>query len=114
MATAKDFRDVALSLEGTTEAPHFDRIAFKARRIYTTLAADGLTANIRFPPEEQEFRCEAQADAYRTIPNKWGDAGWTTAVLSALTVDDLRVALTSAWRHQATPPKKGRARRKRG
>ncbi len=36
MATAKDFRRVALSLDGTTEAPHFDRVAFKVRRMYTT------------------------------------------------------------------------------
>jgi hypothetical protein len=105
MATAKQFRSVALSLEGTVEAPHFDRRAFKARRIYATLAADETSVNIRFSPEEQEFRCEVQPDAYRKIPNKWGDAGWTTAVLSALSVDDLRVALTSAWRHQAILPK---------
>jgi hypothetical protein len=45
VATAKDFRRVALSLEGTTEALHFDRTAFKARRIYATLAGDEKTTN---------------------------------------------------------------------
>jgi hypothetical protein len=40
MATARDLRRIALSLEGTTEAPHFDRTAFKVSRIYATLAAD--------------------------------------------------------------------------
>jgi hypothetical protein len=45
VATAKDFRRVALSLEGTTEAPHFDRTAFKVKRIYATLAGDEKTAN---------------------------------------------------------------------
>ena len=38
MATGKDLRRMALSLEGTTEAPHFDRAAFKVARIYVTLA----------------------------------------------------------------------------
>jgi len=113
MAAAEDLRRIALSLEGTTEAPHVDRRAFRARRIYATLAADGLTVNIRFPPEEQELRCEMQPDAYRKIPNKWGDSGWATATLSALTLDDLKSALTSAWQHQAPPPNRG-ARRKRG
>jgi len=113
MAAADDLRRIALSLEGTTEAPHFDRRAFKARRIYMTLAADELTANIRFAPEEQELRCEMQPDAYRKVPNKWGDSGWTTATLAALTLDDLKSALMSAWRHQAPPPKRG-ARRNRG
>ena len=93
MATAMDFRRIALAIEGTTESPHFDRSAFKAKRIFASLAPDGLTANLRFPPEEQEFRCETQPAAYRKIPNKWGDAGWTTVTLSALTPDDLKVAL---------------------
>jgi hypothetical protein len=44
MATAKDFRRVALSLDGTTEAPHFDRAAFKVRRIYA-MPAGGKSAN---------------------------------------------------------------------
>jgi hypothetical protein len=111
MATEEDFRRLALSLEGTTEAPHFDRRAFKARRSFATLAADGLTANIRFAPEEQAFRCEMQPEAYRKIPNKWGDQGWTTARLSALTVEDLEAALSAAWRNQATPPRSKSRRR---
>jgi len=36
MATGKDLRRLALLLEGTTEAPHFDRAAFKAVRVYVT------------------------------------------------------------------------------
>jgi hypothetical protein len=53
VATAKDFRRVAMSLDGTTEAPHFDRTAFKVKRIYATLAGDGKTANFMFAPDEQ-------------------------------------------------------------
>ena len=99
MATAKDFRKIALSLEGTSEAPHFDRAAFKARRIFATLAADGRSANIRFSPEEQEFHAMLQPDAYSKLPNKWGEAGWTSAKLSALSTDDITAALTSAWKN---------------
>jgi hypothetical protein len=112
MAAAKDFRKIALSLDGASEAPHFERTAFRARRIFATLAPDGRSANIRFPLEEQEIRCEAQPEAYRPIPNKWGAAGWTHAELSALTVDDLKSALTSAWRYQ-NAPKKSLAKRSR-
>ncbi len=108
MANANDLRKIALSLEGTVEQPHFDRQAFKARRIYATLHPDGLTVNIRFALDEQEFRCAAQPEAYRPIPNKWGAQGWTITTLSALTPDELRVALTSAWRHQAEASRKRR------
>lgn len=56
MANANDLRRLALVLKGTTEAPHFDRAAFRVARIYVTLAPDGRTANFRFTPAEQEFK----------------------------------------------------------
>ena len=99
MATAKDFRRIALSLEGTTEAPHFDRTAFKVRRIYATLVADGKSANLMLTPDEQALKCAVAPDAFSPIPNAWGVRGATTAKLSALTATELRDALTIAWRH---------------
>lgn len=35
MATGDDLRRMALELAGTSEAPHFDRAAFEAARIFT-------------------------------------------------------------------------------
>jgi hypothetical protein len=99
VATAKDFRRIALSLEGTTEAPHFDRTAFKVRRIYATLVADGKSANLMLTPDEQALKCAVAPDAFSPIPNAWGVRGATTAKLSALTATELRDALTIAWRH---------------
>src|SRR5580693_2912553 len=107
MATAKDFRRIALSLEGTTEAPHFGRTAFKVRRIYATLAADGLTANLMFTPDEQALKCEVAPEAFSQIPNAWGARGATTAKLSALTADELRKAIETAC-HHALPAKGAR------
>jgi hypothetical protein len=98
MATAKDFRRIALSLPGTTEAPHFERIAFKVRRIYATLAPDGRTANLMLSPDEQALKCEVAPDAFSPIPNAWGARGATTANLSALTVTELHAALEAAWK----------------
>jgi len=37
---------IALNLPGAVSAPHFDRTAFKVKRIFATLAADGLSANL--------------------------------------------------------------------
>lgn len=99
MATAHDFRRLALALDGTTEAPHFDRAAFKVRRTYVTLAADGLTANFKFLPEEQEFKCMMAPAAFKPVPGGWGRQGWTTAILSELRVAELKQALEIAWRH---------------
>jgi hypothetical protein len=97
MSTGKDLRRLALSLEGTTEAPHFDRRAFRVKRIYVTLAADEKTANFMFSPEQQEFKSMMAPEAFAPEPNAWGQRGATTANLSKLTIAELEDALRTAW-----------------
>ena len=106
MATAADLRRIALSLTGTSEAPHFERTAFKAKRIYATLAPDRLTANLKLSPDEQEFKCLLAPDAFTPVPNAWGKQGWTTVTLAQMKVAELKDALETAWRHAAAskPP----------
>lgn len=108
MATAAQLRKIALSLDGTTQAPHFDRAAFKVKRIYVTLAADGKTANFKFSPDEQELKCMVAPDAFAAIPNAWGKQGWTCGTLAALSDAELRAALDMAWRHALPPAKQGK------
>jgi hypothetical protein len=112
MATAQDFRRIAMSLDGTTSAPHFDRTAFKVARIYATLAPDGLTANLKFAPDEQEFKCIMAAEAFRPVPNAWGQQGWTTVTLAALGPAELKSALELAWQH-ALPRKRSSQTKRR-
>jgi hypothetical protein len=113
VATGKDLRRIALSLAGTTETPHFDRAAFRVERIYVTLAADGRSANFKFTPDEQEFKCMLAPEAFEAIPNAWGRLGWTTAKLARLGIKELRAALEMAWAH-AVDKKPRRARAARG
>jgi hypothetical protein len=109
MATGKDLHRFALALEGTVEAPHFDRTAFKVQRIYVTLSPDGRSANFKFTPDEQELKCLTAPDAFAPVPGKWGEQGWTTATLSKLSAGELKAALETAWRH-ALATKKPRRR----
>lgn len=109
MATAWDLRRIALSLAGTVEAPHFDRTAFKVRRIYVTLAPDGKTANLMLTPDEQALKCLVAPEIYAPVPNAWGQNGATTVTLAKIGARELRAALEMAWAHAvATKP---RARR---
>lgn len=110
MATGNDLRRIALSLDGTKEAPHFDRTAFKVARTYATLAADGKSANLMFSLDEQEFRCMRSPEAYAPVPGGWGRMGFTTTTLSAVDEDELYDALTTAWRMAQPKP---RAKKKR-
>lgn len=75
MANASMLRELALAMDGVTAAPHFDRTAFKVKRIFVTLAADGLTANFKFTPEEQALKGEVMPDAFSPVLNAWGQQG---------------------------------------
>lgn len=110
MASAQDLRRIALALDGTTQTPHFDRIAFKVARIYATLAADRRTANIRLTPDEQALKCATAPEVFSPVANAWGAQGWTTLALPAATLADVEAALELAWAH-ARPKRRGRAQR---
>ena len=112
MATARDLRRLALALDGTSEAPHFDRTAFRVKRIYATLAPDGLSANLKFSPDEQAFKCMLMPEAFQPVPNAWGQRGSTTVTLAKITVAGLKAALEMAWLH-ALPTKRVSRRGKR-
>jgi len=107
MASAADLRRLALAVPGTSEAPHFDRAAFKIARIYATLAADGRTANLKLQPDEQELKCLTAPEIFSPVPNAWGKQGWTTVTLEKASLAELHSALESAARH-ALPRKKSK------
>lgn len=108
MVNAADFQRLALALPGTTAAPHFDRTAFRAARIFATLAPDGSSANLRFTPEDQALKCAVMPDGFTAIPNGWGRQGWTRADLAALDEADITAALRIAWAHAQPAEKKKR------
>ena len=106
MVETETFTQIALALPDTVAAPHFDRTAFKVKRIFATLAADGWTANLKFTVEEQVFKALVAPDIFQAIDNGWGRQGWTTLNLAAATVEDVAAALAMAHAHAAGPVRK--------
>ena len=106
MADAEDFVRLALALPGATQYPHFDRVAFKARVTFATLAPDGLSANLKLAPDEQALKCAVAPDAFSPVPNAWGAQGWTVARLDALGVEELGAALALAHAYAGPKPKR--------
>lgn len=106
MATGEDLRRLALALPGVVEKPHFDRAAFVVAKTFVTLAADGLTANFKFTPDEQALKCAVAGDVFAPVPNAWGAQGWTVAQLARLGETELAAALETAWRHAQPKPRK--------
>jgi hypothetical protein len=108
MADADDLIRLALTFPGAAQYPHFDRIAFKARVTFATLAPDRLSANLKLAPDEQALKCEVAPDAFSPLPNAWGARGWTVARLCALSEKELQAALALAYAHAAPKPKRKR------
>jgi hypothetical protein len=104
MASLAEFRDITLSFPDVIEAPHFYRTAFKVKRIFVTVDALGRTANLKFTPDEQEFKCQLAPEIFRPIDNGWGRQGWTTMLLGPATHDDIRAAIEMAYAHAVAGP----------
>jgi predicted DNA-binding protein (MmcQ/YjbR family) len=97
--TAKQFRDLALSFEGTEENPHFDRAAFKVsgKRIFATLHEASMTANLKLSEVDQSVFCGYNKSVVYPVPNKWGLQGWTTFELKKIPQELMLDALTTAY-----------------
>ena len=98
--TAKDFRRIALSLEGAEEGSHMGNPDFRVGgRIFATLAAQKQGyGNLMLTPEQQAIFVEEAPEVFIPIPGGWGKNGATHIKLSAANEDLLHGALQTAWK----------------
>ena len=98
--TAKDFRRIALSLEGAEEASHMGHPDFRVGgRIFATLAAvDNGLGNLMLDPEQQKAFVDELPEIFLPVPGGWGRNGATHMRLAAATEDVVHGALQVAWK----------------
>ena len=97
-------RELALSLPGASEAPHFHRLALRTpRKMFATLDATVPDLNLMFDPELRDFYCEQAPDAFAPVPGGWGRMGATRCDLQAVDEATLMSALLAA--HRLAAPK---------
>lgn len=102
--TAKRARELALSLPLASEAPHFDRLAFRTpRKIFATLSAGAGDLNLMFNPDLRDFYCEQAPETFAPVPGGWGRMGATRCDLQNVDATMLMSALKAA--HQLAAPK---------
>jgi hypothetical protein len=71
-------RELALALPTASEAPYFDRLAFRTpRKIFATLSAAAGDLNLMFDPELRDLYCEQAPYAFTPVPGVWGRRGAT-------------------------------------
>jgi hypothetical protein len=103
MATAEDFRRIALSFPGTEERAHMAHADFRVGgKIFATLGspnADWGMAGLM--PEQQEDFIQLAPDAFKPAAGAWGRGGSTLVKLAVVPDDLLEAALAAAWRKRA-------------
>lgn len=97
---AKDFRRLALSLEGTEEGSHVGHADFRVGgRIFATLASiDQGYGNLMLTPQEQAAFVQELPDVFLPVAGGWGRNGATHIRLAAANEDLVRGALQVAWK----------------
>lgn len=95
----KDFRRIALSMEGAEESAHMGNPDFRVDgRIFATLAAAKLGyGNLMLTPEQQATFVAERPELFVPVKGGWGRMGATHIVLSAANEDVLAGALRAAW-----------------
>jgi hypothetical protein len=97
---AKDFRRLALQLEGAEEGSHMGAADFRVGgRIFATLAHEAKGyGNLMLSPAQQALFVEDQPDVFLPVAGGWGRNGATHVRLEAANEDLLAGALRTAWK----------------
>ncbi len=106
MASADDFRRIALSFPGAEEKAHMGHPDFRVGgKIFATLGSpDAGHGAVMLLPEQQELAIEAEPEAFSLAAGAWGRGGSTVVVLATVSDEWLERALEWAWPKRA--PKK--------
>ena len=113
--TARDFRRIALSLEGAEEGSHQGSVDFRVGgRIFATLASvkEGY-GNLMLTPEQQADFVAELPEVFVPIKGGWGKMGMTHIRLEAASEDVLEGALRTAWALRVEKNKGSRKRKRR-
>jgi hypothetical protein len=111
MLSSKDFRRIALGMEGAIESAHMGHPDFRINnRIFSTLHHDDDYGMVKLTPDEQRAFMRAHPSVFTPESGAWGLQGCTRVRIDAVDEDTLGEAITLAWRAAASkPPSRSRA-----
>jgi hypothetical protein len=118
MASVKDFRRMALDLDGAMESAHMGHPDFRAHgRIFATIQHDARWGCVMLTPEQQQRFLHECPAAFKPAAGAWGANGSTLVEFARVDEETLGQALTLCWQNAAaksaaTKGKKGTARKR--
>ncbi|MBK9530211.1 MAG: MmcQ/YjbR family DNA-binding protein [Chitinophagaceae bacterium] len=106
MVTVQSFRQMALSLPGVIELPHFERTSFRVNlegrkavtRIIATMDEKKKIAVLMLSPLEQSVFCAFDNTIIYPVPGAWGRQGCTIFELAKVRKSMLQDALQVVYR----------------
>jgi hypothetical protein len=103
MASADEFRRIALSFPGAEEKAHMGHPDFRVGgKIFATLhAPEKGTGAVMLLPEQQELAIEAEPKSFSPAAGAWGRGGSTVVSLPAVSDEWLERTLEWAWAKRA-------------
>lgn len=112
--TGEAFRKLALSLPGAVEGEHMGHPDFRVGgKIFASLNADEDTGMVKLSLDDQETMVTGAPETFTACNGAWGKIGATYVRLAEASRDDVKGALTAAWRIIVAeqPPKRGGQRK---
>lgn len=100
MVTVDTFRQMALSLPGTVELPHFEKTSFRInKKIFATLAQEKSIAMLTLSLIDQSVFCAFDKTIIYPVPGAWGTKGCTYIDLKTIKKVMLKDALQCAYQN---------------
>jgi predicted DNA-binding protein (MmcQ/YjbR family) len=98
MVSNAAFRKMAMSFEGVSELPHFEKASFRvAKKIYATLDAKLSRACLKLDDENQSLFSSHDRTVIYPVPNRWGKQGWTFVDLRKINASLMKEVLLTAY-----------------
>jgi len=104
--TSKDFRRIALGMEGAVEASHMDHPDFRVKgTIFATIHTDNAQGMVKLTPEQQERFIRENPKMFHPAAGAWGRGGSTMVTFAEAKDDVVGEAMTLAWQNLARAAK---------
>ena len=97
--TPREFRRIALGMEGASEGEHMAHPDFRANgRIFATIHPDGKQGMVKLTPEQQREFMAANPAMFVPAAGAWGRSGCTMVQFASADAETVGEAMTLAWR----------------
>src|SRR5687768_11894001 len=102
MVSIRTVREIAMSLDGVVELPHFELTSFRVKKkIFMTTDESRQRVCFMFSPTDQDVFTKMDPVSFYAVPNKWGLKGASFCELTKVKRIMFEDALNVAYEYKA-------------